>query len=208
MEVAQYASLIDGIHWHMKNDCDLVVLDFPALDKTAFQTISIFRNMRNAGVMLLLEEESLESKEAAFEAGADDFAERPVVTGDFLLRAKSLIRRCRDCCRTTDLKYQNKILFFPDLMIDPMTRKVTCRGEEARLSRREFEVLNLLASNPGRVLTNEYLYYHVWNQELAGSDTTAIRHVISRLRKALNCPACIETVWGVGYRFTGSLQLK
>lgn len=197
----------DGIHWLMNNACSLVILDLPVLNDTAFQLIQIVRRLKDMGIMVVLSQETTENKTATYEMGADDFAERPLVLDDFMLRIKSLIRRFEAYCSATEKKYRHKILIFPELIIDPIARRIHCDGEDILLPRREFDLLYILAAHPKQVMTYELLYYHVWNQELIGNDTTSVRQSVSHIRRTLPRSEYIATIRGIGYRFDGEQKI-
>lgn len=81
-------------------------------------------------------------------------------------------------------------------------------GRELDLPRREFDLLYVLSSQAGRVLTHEQLRYYVWGDDFSGNETNAISVSVSRLRQKLDGGECIENVRGVGYRFTAPAHKK
>ncbi len=86
------------------------------------------------------------------------------------------------------------------MRIDPLTRYVCYDGREIDLTKQEFDLLYLLATHAGQVLTHEQIRYHVWGDDYVGDESNAIPISVSRLRQKLgNAP--IETIRGVGYRF-------
>ena len=95
-----------------------------------------------------------------------------------------------------------------NLMLDPLTRRVVYNGRELDLTRREFDLLYLLSSQAGRVLTHEQLRYYVWGDDFSGNETNAIPISVSRLRQKLDGGECIENVRGVGYRFNDPKRKK
>lgn len=100
-------------------------------------------------------------------------------------------------------------LKFGDLEIDPGMRIVKKSGREAELTVTEFDILFLLAQNPGIVFSKEKIYSTVWQETCAG-DCSIIMNHIHNIREKLEDdpaePAYIETVWGVGYRFCGEIM--
>ena len=93
-------------------------------------------------------------------------------------------------------------------MIDPLTRRVVYNGRELDLTRREFDLLYVLSSQAGRVLTHEQLRYYVWGDDFVGDETNAIPISVSLLRQKLDGGECIENVRGVGYRFNDPAHKK
>lgn len=130
----------------------------------------------------------------AFENGADDVVERPVVYLELVARIRALLRRA--------LPAAHERLVAGDVVVDRRTRQVRVRGVPVRLSGREFELAAALAAEPMRVFTKDELLRGVWGFRAAGRTRTLDSHA-SRLRRKL----CLEesdrfvvNVWGVGYR--------
>ena len=95
------------------------------------------------------------------------------------------------------------LAFGNDLLIDPTTRQVFIHGKELKMTRKEFDLLFWLASNPGRVFTREQLYDHVWDEQSAFNVDNVVKNHISSLKQKLSDAnqEYIKNVWGVGYRF-------
>lgn len=95
------------------------------------------------------------------------------------------------------------LIFGTYLTIDPCCRQVYLHGESLSLTRKEFDLLYYLASNPGQVFSKEQLYHHVWHDfsALEGEDT--VKTHIKTLRKKLGPvgKSCIQNIWGIGYKF-------
>lgn len=98
------------------------------------------------------------------------------------------------------------LAFGNDLVIDPSTRQVFLHGNELKMTRKEFDLLFWLASNPGQVFSREQLYDHVWDDQSAFNVDGVIRTHISALKQKLSTSngEYIKNVWGVGYRFNKS----
>ena len=95
------------------------------------------------------------------------------------------------------------LAFGNDLVIDPLTRQVFVHGNELKMTRKEFDLLFRLASNPGKVFTREQLYDHIWDEQSAYNVDDVVKHHIKTLRKKLTTSNAeyIKNVWGIGYRF-------
>lgn len=143
----------------------------------------------------------IENKARAFRLGSDDFLEKPLELQECLLRAQALLRRYTSAAPPLPGQRCYTIVTFENLMIDPLTRHVLYNRRELDLTRREFDLLYVLSSQAGRVLTHEQLRYYVWNDDFEGDETNAIPVSVSRLRQKLGDGDCIENVRGVGYRF-------
>ena len=102
-----------------------------------------------------------------------------------------------------------KELFFQDLKIYPDRREVYHRGKEANLTFTQFEILYLLANNPGRLFSKDQIYDIVWKESYAGDNNIVMSHVRNIREKIEDNPSkpiYIQTVWGVGYRFNKNLS--
>lgn len=106
-----------------------------------------------------------------------------------------------------DLKPQREICytlaFGKDLVIDPQTRQVLLNGQDLQLTRKEFDLLLCLASNPGQVFSREQLYDQVWDEHSAYNVDDVVKAQIKLLRQKLSTTGrdYIKNVWGVGYCF-------
>ena len=131
------------------------------------------------------------SQIAGFNAGADDYITKPIKPKILLSKVKSLLRR------TTINKDQ--IIQFEDLIIDRSSYKVLYKGEKINLPRKEFELLYLLTSTPGKVFKRENILESVWGKDVIVGDRTIDVH-IRKLREKIGS-SFFETVKGVGYKF-------
>jgi len=127
--------------------------------------------------------------------GADDFALKPLNSTELRLRVQQLLRRLRG-------RQGSETIHSDDLVIDQSRYEVTVSGHKVLLTFKEYELLRLLASNPGRVFSREELLSRVWGYEYFGGTRTVDVHV-RRLRSKVEDAnhVFIETVWNVGYRF-------
>ena len=129
--------------------------------------------------------------------GIDDFAIVPARPGEVATRARRVLLRTRSPDDADSIR-------MGDLVINPTTYEVTLRGRRITLRFKEYEVLRLLASNPGRVYTREALLSQIWGFDYFGGTRTVDVH-IRRLRSKIEDAghSFIETIWNVGYRFRG-----
>ena len=103
---------------------------------------------------------------------------------------------------------RGKVLDYEDLKINAVYRSVECQGEQVRLTNYEFEILYLLARNPGQVFSKEQIYTRVWKEPYYGAEDNVIS-LIRRIRKKIEPdpakPRYILNVWGIGYKFNKDL---
>src|SRR3954469_17077534 len=133
--------------------------------------------------------------------GADDYVVKPFSMRELMARINAVLRRTEGESAIAPIYEDDK------LFIDYDNFVVKVRGEEVKLTRKEFALLRLLSEARGRVLTRDFLLDRVWGLEYYGESRTLDVH-IRRVRKKLDLEAYIETVIGVGYRFVGQTAAK
>ena len=180
---------------------DLLVLDLmlPGMDG-----VEVCRRLRQSLahrelpiVMLTAKAEEVD-KVLGLEMGADDYITKPFSPRELLARIHARLRR------TLPAPEAFAQIIRGDLRIDPARFEVFCAGQEVELTPKEFELLRLLASHPGRVYTRDELLEEVWGYEYAGDTRTVdvhIRHIRQKLGEGQGGREFIETLRGVGYRF-------
>jgi two-component system response regulator ResD len=177
---------------------DLVLLDLmlPRLDG-----LEVFRRMRaiapTAIIMLTAKGEETD-RVVGLELGADDYVTKPFSPREVVARVRAVLRR--SSAPTLD---EPDVVTIGDLEIDGPKREVRRDGDPVKLTRKEFDILQLLASNPGRTFTRSELLEEVWDFAWDGDTNTVTVHV-RRLREKIEDdpsePLHLVTVWGVGYR--------
>jgi DNA-binding response OmpR family regulator len=150
---------------------------------------------RRTPIIILTARGSESERVEGLELGADDYVTKPFSVRELVARVRAVLRRTGESAATT---YEDA-----RLRINFEEMAVVCAGQEVRLTRKEFGLLSTLARRPGRVVTRNQLLDEVWGQQYYGDTRTLDVH-IRRLRQKLGaCGDSIETVIGVGYRFTG-----
>lgn len=210
----------DSLRLAEANKLDLIILDWmlPGMDG-----LTICRHLRlhylTPIVMLTARSEEID-RVLGLEVGADDYLVKPVSLRELTARVRAMLRRVELDSRAflgAGLASASPAQAEPgasqtitpgeppveigELRLLPTERQVFIGGEEAELTPKEYELLRLMASNPGRAFSREYLLENVWGYEYDGFDRTVDTHIL-RLRKKLGPMGDrISTVWGVGYRF-------
>ena len=173
---------------------DLIVLDMMMPKKNGMEVCELLRAQpafKDTLIMFLtaLSDEATQVK--GFSTGADDYISKPVSPNVFVSKVNALFRRVK--------KPESKILVIDNLIIDPEKFLVEFEGREIVLAKKEFELLYLLATKPGRVFLRNEILSQVWGNDVIVGDRTIDVH-IRKIRQKLGVD-CITTVKGVGYKF-------
>lgn len=171
---------------------DLVILDLmlPGID--GIEVCRQIRAFSDAYVLMLTARSEEVDRIVGLSIGADDYLVKPFSPRELVARVKALLRRPR-IAATAVLK---------DLVVDAPRRTVTARGSTVSLTTTEFDILALLASDPGVVISRSELLAHIWGPEFVGDDHLVDVHVANLRRKIGD--GFIDTVRGVGYRLAES----
>ena len=178
---------------------DVVVLDLnlPGID--GFDVCRGLRTWTSAPILVLSVREDEVDKVEALDLGADDYLTKPFGIDEFLARVRALLRRSEVPGNDTVSKF-----FAHDLEIDLAQRRISRGGDDVRLTRTEWSLLEAFAGHPGKLLTHSWLLQHVWGEGYA-DDVDVLRVFVSQLRKKIEVdpahPTIIVTEPGVGYRW-------
>lgn len=201
--VTTFSNGQDGLDFLLTEGADALVLD---LNLNGLSGIDVCRELRNEGsntpILMLTARSEEGDKVTGLETGADDYMTKPFSVREFVARMKAMLRRSN---LQIDVKEAQQPIRIKDLEINPLIRKVTLKSERLELTPKEFELLFLLASNPGVTFDRAKLLNKVWGYNFEGYEHTVNSH-INRLRSKLEedpaNPHYVLTTWGVGYRFT------
>ncbi len=183
----------DGLDWALKTAYSVIVLD---LMLPLMNGLEICERLRSSGVsvpiLMLTAKDTVLDRVRGLETGADDYLVKPFAFPELLARVKALIRR--------DKIHRGKAIKIGQVNLDVQQRRVLVEGEEVSLNPREFELLEALMLNEGRVLTRDTIQFRVWQGEDSYSNVVDVQ--IRRLRLKIerpNLPKLIHTIQGVGY---------
>ncbi|OKS88067.1 response regulator transcription factor [Mucilaginibacter polytrichastri] len=195
----------DGLEKALTGNFDLIILDLTLPDMDGMEVCKGIRDHKVPSAILMLTSKSEEiDKVLALELGADDYVTKPFGIRELMARSKALIRRAEQVPQPSPALAKEIIV--KELAIDLNLRKVTLKGIRLELTHKEFDLLVLLASNPGKAFTRQELLEQVWGYTFSGYEHTVTAH-INRLRikieSDLDQPEYILTSWGIGYRFIG-----
>ena len=195
-EVAAAADGHEALRAIEEGSPNVIVLDLMLPKLSGLELLRLVRLESTVPVIILSAKVSERDRIAGLELGADDYVVKPYSPGEVVARVRAVLRRAGPDGRSR--------LEFDALTIDPVRREVTHAGEVVHTTRKEFELLHLLASHPGRVFTRSELVESVWGYVWSGDTETVTVH-IRRLRAKIetdpSSPRRLVTVHGVGYRF-------
>jgi DNA-binding response OmpR family regulator len=179
---------------------DLVLLDLMLPEVNGLEVFRRARETDDTPVIMLTAKGEEADRLVGLEIGADDYVTKPFSPREVVARVRAVLRRS---ARSGEL-HPAAVLRYGDIRVDARRREVRLRDQPVSLTRREFELLALLASNPGTAFSRAELLERVWDFAWAGDSSTVTVH-IRRLREKLevdpSSPRHFVTVWGVGYRF-------
>jgi DNA-binding response OmpR family regulator len=178
---------------------DLVVLDLMLPGTDGLELCRWIRTRSHLPVIMLTARGEETDRIIGLELGADDYVTKPFSPRELAARVRTVLRRAEP------VGANEERLAFDGLVIDSSTRRVTKQGRPLRLTAREFELLWFLASHCERVFSREHLMRKVWGYSAAldtGTVTVHVRRLREKIEDDPSSPRHLETVWGVGYRFS------
>jgi two-component system response regulator RegX3 len=183
-----------------------VLLDLMLPDGSGLDVCRELRSRSSVPIIMLTARGEETDRVVGLEVGADDYVVKPFSARELIARIRAVLRRTA----TAPAASAEEVLELGDVRIDRARRSASLAGEQLELSRKEFDLLQLLVDNAGTVVTRERLIDEVWDTNWFGSTKTLDVHV-SALRKKLGddpgTPRYIHTVRGVGFRFAGADEL-
>jgi len=187
---------------------DLIILDINLPGKDGLDICRDLRADKITTPILMLTARSEEiDKILGLETGADDYLTKPFSVREFSARVKAIFRRAE--MLQSPVEKDNETIESGGIKIDQQKRRVEKSGNRIELTPKEYDLLSLLAKNPGKSYTRERLLSLIWGYEFSGYEHTVNSH-INRLRAKiednLNEPKYILTTWGIGYRFNDELN--
>ena len=187
-----------GVDMAKKHRPDLIILDLNLPDIDGIKTCQIIRREFDFPIIMLTERDGVADTVLGLECGADDYMVKPIKFLELSARIKAILKRVERDLVKNRCEVQ-------DLFMDFKTRKVSARGEEIKLTKTEFELLELFVSYPGEVLSREFITNQIWRDSELYQHSRALDVHVQRLRKKIEPdienPKYIVTVAGVGYKF-------
>lgn len=190
----------EALRQYQRGTAELIILDIMLPKKSGLEVCREIRKDTDIPIIMLTAKGEDVDKIVGLELGADDYMTKPFNTRELVARIKAVLRRSSRQKKGAAAK----TLVVEEMEIDTLKRTVMREGEQIELTAKEFDLLYLLARNPGRVFTRDNLLELVWGLEYYGDLRTVDVHV-RRLREKLERdprhPEYVLTKWGVGYYF-------
>ncbi|OME94677.1 MULTISPECIES: response regulator transcription factor [Paenibacillus] len=179
---------------------DLVLLDINMPGQNGLEVCEIIRDFVSCPILFLTARVEDADKVAGFRAGGDDYILKPFSIRELGARVEAHLRREQRIQTKTSVRFNN------DLILNYTSRELYFQDTRIPMAKKEFEIIELLSLNPGTVFEKERIHEKIWGLDDEG-DSSVIAEHIRRIRaklKEYSCDDRIETVWGVGYKWSRS----
>ncbi|MDH6214903.1 response regulator transcription factor [Streptomyces pseudovenezuelae] len=181
---------------------DVVVLDLGLPDMDGVEVIRGLRSWTRVPILVLSARQASDEKVAALDAGADDYVTKPFSMDELLARLRAAVRRTEEVPADTG----PTLVETADFTVDLLAKRAVRDGRDIRLTPTEWHLLEILITNPGRLITQKHLLQEVWGVT-RGNKTNYLRVYMAQLRRKLETdpshPRYLITEPGMGYRFEG-----
>lgn len=187
-----------------KEEVHLVLLDIMMPGMDGLEMCKRIRETNNIPIIMLSARSTDLDKILVLGTGADDYVTKPFNPLELTARVKSQLRRYTQLNPNSSVHEVGKNeISIKEMTINKDNHKVTVEGEEIKLTPIEFDILYLLASNPGRVFSTDEIFENVWNEKVYEANNTVmvhIRRLRGKMKEDTRQNKIITTVWGVGYK--------
>ena len=196
---------IDAVNLVINERPNLILLDLMIPRKDGYDVCKEIRTkseVKNISIIMLTAKSEEFDKILGLELGADDYITKPFSVRELLARVKAVLRR------VGAKEEQSDIMVFGDLSANFEKREIRIKGKKIDLTLKEFELLEMLIKNRGKILRREMLLDKIWGYEYIGETRTVdvhIRYLRKKIEDDDKKPKFIETIRGVGYRFNPDL---
>ena len=181
---------------------DVVILDLGLPDMDGVDVIKALRGWSRVPILVLSARQASDEKVAALDAGADDYVTKPFSMDELMARLRAAVRRIEE----TPLAPETTLVETDDFTVDLLAKKVVRGRYDVRLTPTEWHLLEILITNPGRLITQKHLLQEVWGVSQSNK-TNYLRVYMAQLRRKLEAdpshPRYLITEPGMGYRFEG-----
>ncbi len=201
-------AVLDGgavLETYRRERPDLVILDVMMPEVNGFDLCREIRELdAKVPIIMLSAKSDIVDKSIGFAAGCDDYVAKPFNGQELLMRIEAHLRRHRDDLSFARAAARVGSSTIGDLEVNFSSYAARKAGSRVELTGKEFEILALLAANPGKVYTRQQIYEHIWGEDTpmdANSITVFIHRIREKIEDNASKPRYLLTVWGVGYKF-------
>lgn len=195
---------VEGLKVLEQENIHLAIIDvmMPVMDGITM-TMKLRQNYDIPVIFLSAKSEDID-KITGLNIGADDYVTKPFEPMELIARVRSHLRRYEQILNLKKEKSapDNTIITVGDLQLDTNTKEVIVRNERVHLTAKEYQILELLMSQPGRIFSSEQIYENVWGEDAINTETIMVH--IRKLRKKIEInprnPEYLKVVWGIGYK--------
>jgi two-component system response regulator RegX3 len=202
-EVVLAATGLEGIQQFESANPDLILLDLMLPEVAGTEVCKYVRTKSSTPIIMLTAKDTEIDKVVGLELGADDYVTKPFSTRELIARIRAVLRRGGE---TDDQTMSGQLLEIGGVSMDLDRHELSVNGVQVSMPLREFELLELLMRNAGRVLTRGQLMDRIWGANYVGDGKTLDVH-IKRIRAKIEAdpanPVLLSTVRGLGYRYEG-----
>jgi DNA-binding response OmpR family regulator len=191
----------EALHVARQEKPNLILLDIMMPEMDGYQFLTHYRRERDTPVIIITAKEEETDAVIGLELGADDYVIKPFRMRELTARIRALLRRINGDAAVEE------VIRVADVVLDKRGRVVTVGGREAHLTPSEFDLLAILISSPGRVFTRLELLERLQGIALEGAEKTInvhVRNLRTKIEPDPGHPIYIETVFGIGYRFSAA----
>ncbi|HGI5381846.1 TPA: two-component system response regulator CovR [Streptococcus pyogenes] len=187
----------EGLETALEKEFDLILLDLMLPEMDGFEVTRRLQTEKTTYIMMMTARDSIMDVVAGLDRGADDYIVKPFAIEELLARIRAIFRR-------QDIESEKKVPsqgIYRDLVLNPQNRSVNRGDDEISLTKREYDLLNILMTNMNRVMTREELLSNVWKYDEA-VETNVVDVYIRYFRGKIDIPgkeSYIQTVRGMGY---------
>jgi two-component system response regulator RegX3 len=198
----------EALEMFEESEPDLILLDLMLPKMSGLDVCRTIRNTSDVPIIMVTAKGEEIDTVVALEVGADDYVTKPYRMRELVARMRAVLRRTPSEENVKiGVDHENTPTELGGIRLEPSTRRTYVRGDEVHLRRKEFELLQILMENSGRVLTRDVLIDRVWGSDYVGDTKTLdvhIKRLRSQVEEAPKTPILITTIRGVGYRFDGN----